>query len=221
MYKSIINNFVFFKDIDNSDFIVKVVTSLKPLISIKGDIIIQEGDYINEIFFVKKGVIGLNICIDLDDPENSIKKYFGKNGIGKYNISYIKNISQSKSFSDISLDNLFNTENDNKNTKNINFEDIKVIEIRAREHFGDALMFLNERCPLVAKVRTKITELLTLRKMEAIETYSLYPNIWKRINKISLYNMEQIYLRIKKIVIELSNRYKINIDDYYSNKKKN
>ena len=44
MYKSIINNFVFFKDIDNSDFIVKVVTSLKPLISIKGDIIIQEGD---------------------------------------------------------------------------------------------------------------------------------------------------------------------------------
>ena len=57
-------------------------------------------------------------------------------------------------------------------------------------------MFLNERCPLVAKVRTRNAELLLLSKMEAIEIYSIYPNIWKRINKKSLYNMEQIYLKI-------------------------
>ena len=43
-------------------------------------------------------------------------------------------------------------------------------------------MFLNERCPMVAKVRTKTAELLILRKIEAIEIYSIYPNIWKRIN---------------------------------------
>ena len=216
MYKSIIKNFVFFKNIDNSGFIVKVVTSLKPLISIKGDIIIQEGDYINEIFFVKKGVIGLNICIDLDDPKLSLKKFFGKNRIGKYNISYIKSSKSSES-------NLFNKINNNNDetqiSESVNLEEIKVIDIREREHFGDALMFLNERCPLVAKVKTKTSELLILRKMEAIEIYTIYPNIWKRINKKSLYNMDQIYLKIEKKVLQLLDKYKINIDDYLNKKK--
>ena len=73
-------------------------------------------------------------------------------------------------------------------------------------------MFLNERCPLVAKVRTKTAELLILRKIEAIEIYSIYPNIWKRINKKSLFNMEQIYLKIKKMVIELFKRYNLKIE---------
>ena len=223
MYKPIIKNFIFFKDIDNSDFIVKVVTSLKPLIAIRGDIIIEEGDYINEIIFVKKGVIGLNININFDDPEYSLKKFFGKNEIGKIDISYIKsNIrSSQKSLVQTDLSSILNkTEdtinhyyNDDKN------EDIKIIEIRRNEHFGVALMFLNERCPLVAKVKTKIAELLILRKMEAIEIYAIYPNIWKRINKKSLFNMDQIYLKIRKIVNELSNRYNINIDNYLKRKK--
>ena len=73
MYKPIISNFIFFKDIDNSDFIVKVMSYLKPLMSLKNDIIIQEGEYIKEIFFVQKGVIRLNICIDLNNPELSLK----------------------------------------------------------------------------------------------------------------------------------------------------
>ena len=47
-------------------------------------------------------------------------------------------------------------------------------------------MLLNERSPINAKIRTKSAELLMLRKIEAIEIYSLYPNIWKRINKICL-----------------------------------
>jgi len=57
MYKPLLKNLVFFKNIDNSDFIVKVVTSLKPLISIKNDVVIEEGDYIKEIIIVKKGII--------------------------------------------------------------------------------------------------------------------------------------------------------------------
>ena len=40
---------VFFKNIENSDFIVKVATSLKPIISIKDDVLIQEGDYIIQL----------------------------------------------------------------------------------------------------------------------------------------------------------------------------
>ena len=221
MYKPLIKTLVFFKDIDNSDFIVKVVTSLKPLISVKGDIVIEEGDYIKEIIFVKKGVIGLNICINLEDPEFSLKKYFGNNKIGKFDITYIKSniVVPKKSFEEAALNNLFNKSEETIIYKNDNFEDIKIIEIRKNEHFGDALMFLNERCPLVAKVRTKTAELLILRKIEAIEIYSIYPNIWKRINKKSLFNMEQIYHKIKKVVIELSNRYKVNIETCITRKK--
>ena len=221
MYKPLIKNLVFFKDIDNSDFIVKVVTSLKPLISVKGDIVIEEGDYIKEIIFVKKGVIGLNIVINLEDPEFSLKKYFGNNTIGKFDITYIKSniIIPKKTFDDTALHNLFNKREETIIYKNDNTENIKIIEIRKNEHFGDALMFLNERCPLEAKVRTKTAELLILRKIEAIEIYSIYPNIWKRINKKSLFNMEQIYLKIKKVVVELSSRYKVNIDSFISRKK--
>ena len=222
MYKPIIRNFVFFKDIDNSDFIVKVATSLKPLISIKGDIVIHEGDYINEIFFIKKGVIGLNICIDLEDPQTSLKKYFFQKTIGKFNISFARsNISkQKKNLIDKNINIYLKTdENLDYTYYEERIEDIKIIELRNNEHFGDALMFLNERCPLVAKVKTKSAELLILRKIEAIEIYSIYPNIWKRINKKSLHNMEQIYLKIKKVVTELSNRYNINIDEYINKKK--
>jgi len=220
MYKQIIQNFIFFKEIDNSDFITKVSTSLKPLIAFKGDILIQEGDFVKEIFFVKFGVVGLNICIDLDHIDNSIKKFFGKKEIGKLNVNYLKseflkNRNNSKISSTKNLDSfLINKElSSNSETENNceNIEDIKIIEIRKNEHFGDALMFLNERSPLIAKVRTKNAELLILRKMDAIEIYSVYPNIWKRINKKSLYNMEQIYLKIKKLIIEISKRYNIKI----------
>jgi hypothetical protein len=222
MYKQIIQNFIFFKEIDNSDFIIKVATSLKPLIAIKGDILIQEGDFVKEIIFVKAGVIGLNICIDLDHLDTSIKKFFGKNEIGKFDVTYLKsgimNKRNSTKITDIKDIKNLNTffynkiedlDSNSESENNENFEDIKILEIRKNEHFGDALMFLNERSPLIAKVRTRHTELLILRKMEAIEIYSVYPNIWKRINKKSLYNMEQIYLKIKRVIIEISKRYNI------------
>ena len=222
MYKPLIKNFIFFKDVDNSDFVIKVATALKPLISIKGDILIQEGDFVKEIIFVKNGVIGLNICIDLDDIENSIKKYVGQNEIGKLDITYLKSgiISQKNttrfSFAnnlDTFLMNKLEDSDSNEESENYeNIEDIRILEIRKNEHFGDALMFLNERCPLIVKVRTRNAELLILRKMEAIEIYSIYPNIWRRINKKSLYNMEQIYQKIKTSVVELSHRYNVKIE---------
>ena len=71
-------------------------------------------------------------------------------------------------------------------------------------------MFLNERCPFNGKIKSKKAELFTLRKMEAIEIYSIYPHIWKKINKKSLFNMEQIYNKMQKVVNEISYRYKKN-----------
>ena len=73
-------------------------------------------------------------------------------------------------------------------------------------------MFLNEKSPLVVKVKSKTAELLVLRKMEAIEIYCVYPNIWKRINKKSLFNMEQIKLKIKKEIMLLTQKYGSNAE---------
>ena len=64
-----------------------------------------------------------------------------------------------------------------KEENELNLKEIKLIEIRENEHFGVALMFLNERSPLLVKVKTKVAELLILKKMEAIEIHSVYPNI--------------------------------------------
>ena len=233
IYKPLIQNFNFFKDVDNSDFIIKVTTSLKSLISFKGDILIQEGDFVKEILFVKFGVLGLSISFDLNNPEISIKKYFCKNEIGKLDINYTDTYLMNRTRTNktsLLLTNLntflINKTNDSEHFSsqediNENTEHIKILEIRKNEHFGDALMFLNERSPLIAKVRTRTAELLILRKIEAIEIYSVYPNIWKRINKKSLYNMEQIYLKIKDIVEDLSIRYNIKAGKRMYNRAKN
>ena len=209
MYKPFIKNFVFFKYIENSDFIVKVVTSLKPLLSFKGNILIQEGDFVKEIFFVKKGGLSLNITIDKEYIEESLGKYIDINDFGIIKIAYMKPLIL-KTYTTLNLDNYLNKnkkENKINIQNNINIQDIKIIEIRKNEHFGVALMFLNERSPLVVKVKTKIAELLVLRKMEAIEIYSIYPNIWNRINKKSLFNMEQIKEKMKKEIFSLAQKY--------------
>ena len=216
MYKPFIENFIFFKDNENSDFIVKVVTSLKPLLSFKNDVLIQEGDYIKEIFFVKKGALALNIAINKENPEQSVDKYLDVNNKGNLKISYMPPsiMSSNQASSTFNLERLntylLNKREDKDETlhhSNLNIQEMKIIEIRTNEHFGDALMFLNERCPLIVRVKTKIAELLVLRKMEAIEIYSVYPNIWKRINKKSLYNMEQIKLKIKKNIFYIAKKY--------------
>ena len=215
MYRPFIENFIFFKGTENSDFIVKVITSLKPLLSFKGDILVQEGDFIKEIFFVKKGSLGLNITINKESPEESIKKYLGVNAQGKINILFTPSaMNSSKKYSSFNFDNklnfLYNQNEANKlldNENDLNVKEIKLLEIRQNEHFGVSLMFLNERSPLFVKVRTKIAELLILKKMEAIEIHSIYPNIWKRINKKSLYNLEQIKIKIQTELFSIANTY--------------
>ena len=201
IYKYFIYHFIFFRDIENSDFIVKVVTSLKPLLAFKGDILIQEGDFVKEIFFVKKGVLSLNIIIDKDNQEESIKKYLNRNEFGSLNISY----EPESIISNFKRKNQVLTQKFGKN-----IQEIKVIEIRKNEHFGVALMFLDERCPLVVKIKTKTSELLVLRKIEAIEIYSVYPNIWNRINKKTLFNLEQIKNRIKTKLLSIAKKYVLN-----------
>ena len=47
-------NSKFFKHLENSDFFVKIVTSMKPILAVKDDILVNEGDVIEDIIFIKK-----------------------------------------------------------------------------------------------------------------------------------------------------------------------
>lgn len=84
MYKPYINNFIFLKSIKNRDFVVQVVSKLKPVLSVKGEILIQEGDLIEDIIFVKDGILSLEIKINLDCPEKSIEEYLDNHKLMKF-----------------------------------------------------------------------------------------------------------------------------------------
>ena len=53
-----------------------------------------------------------------------------------------------------------------KETQNMRY--LKVLDIRKNEHFGETLMFFNERSFLNAKVKSKKAELFFLNKEEVI-----------------------------------------------------
>ena len=78
MYKTVINNFKFFKKNDNSEFIAQVLTNFILVISKKNEFLVYEGEMLDEIIFVKDGRISLNAAIDIDEPMKSINTYFNE-----------------------------------------------------------------------------------------------------------------------------------------------
>ena len=79
MYNSIIKNFKFFKKCDNTNFIIQVLSKFVPSTNKKFEFLLFEGEMIEEIIFVKDGRLSLEAAIDMEDQENSIKKYFNIN----------------------------------------------------------------------------------------------------------------------------------------------
>ena len=82
IYSKVVNGFKIFKDIDNSNFILQVLTSFIPIISKKEEIFILEGELIDNIIFVKDGRLSIEVSIDSNDPYASIQNYIHKNFIG-------------------------------------------------------------------------------------------------------------------------------------------
>ena len=209
MYKNIIHNFIFFKYFDNTDFIIRVILAFKPILGVKNERLVNEGDYIEEIIFVKRGRLSLEIPLPLIIKKETINKI---ETLRKTKTSF--QFGLNKTFIPISTTNkvptLINSStleeinDDEKEFKNLDNklraqqQYIKIIEIRRNEHFGDILMFLNKRSPLSVKVKTKVCELFLLKKTDAVEISMSFPNIWRKIIKKSLFNMEQIERLINK-----------------------
>ena len=236
MYKPIIKNFIFFKNFQNLDFIVRVILAFKPIMAYKKDILVNEGDMVKDIMFVSKGILSVELPINLSDQQENINKYLksslftkekGPNiqKIGNSTIipansihnNYDKFLNKRKSYYDLSSflssTNLFKysptfnkilpkikKENEKKVEEKKNIVYIKIVRIRQNEHFGDVLMFLDQRSPLRVRVKSKKCELFFLKKIDAIKISTSYQNIWRRINKKSVYNFEQMKKNIKKMV---------------------
>jgi len=220
MYKPIIRSFIFFKNFQNTDFIVRVILAFKSIMAYKNDILVNEGDMVEEILFVKKGALSLEIPINLTNPQENIDKYLNapllkindfEKVVDNENKKRQSSVKSLKLF-DSTIDNPYNMYDSPKHSKKKNAKEkekekvpdkkkyVKILSIRSNEHFGDVLMFLEQRSPLRIRVRTKKCELFFLKKIDAIKISTIHQNIWRSLNKKSIYNFEQIKKIIKRIV---------------------
>ena len=237
MYKPIIKNFIFFKNFQNTDFIVRVILCFKPILAYKNDILVNEGDMLEDIMFVKRGVLSVELPINMTNPQENIDKYLNMPLLKIEKGPNVQKIGNSTIIpgNNPKFKNMINTINDKDNIKNkklnsFNYSStlgssmkytlslgnkkildkkkiikkettyVKILGIRENEHFGDVLMFLEQRSPLRVRVRSKKSELFFLKKMDAVKISTSYQNIWRRINKKSVFNFEQIKKSIRKIV---------------------
>jgi len=244
MYKPIIENFNFFKNFKNSEFVNRVISKLKPVLAVKNDLLLEQDEIIEDTIFVKQGRLSLEVKIDAEHPEKSVEKllneeyFFGieNNEVyqkstfgGVFNMT-VNNMNQSF----VNKKNLYNlysgNDNNNKRIKSIitntkgeneilkhsnisnNFIHLRILDIRKNEHFGALLMFLNKRSPLILRVKTKKAELFFLKKIDAVEISTSYPNIWKRVNKKSFHNLKEIKKIMKKIIKHFCETYGIDFD---------
>ena len=222
MYKPIIKNLNFFKNFKNSSFVLEIVRKLLPIRAYKNDILLDQGDIVENMILVKEGRLSLEVKINIDNPEESVNQllnddiFMGNNTIINNNFNNIYktipfNVSKLSSRKILTYSLL------NEEKKKINFLHLKILEIRKGENFGGFLVFLNRRTPLTLRVKTKKADLYYLKKIDAVEISSDYPNIWKRVNKISFHNLKQVSEYMKKIIKQYCNTYGIN---YKINSKK-
>jgi hypothetical protein len=248
IYSKVINEFSIFKDVKNSNFVIQILTSFIPIITKKEEIIILEGEIIENIVFVKDGRLSIEIGLDLNDPYGSIQKYLDNfTGISRQeeinNNIYNKDVSimarSEKNFNDLKAE-IDNVLLDNQNTlvnnsridnngisvdlgrldfsrnekekyNNETFQIIKIIDLRKNEHFGDVHIISEKPAPFTLKAKSRIAELLLIRKHDAIIISKNFPNIWRRLQNKSYHNL----VSIKKLTFKILKRY---YNTYFYNK---
>ena len=201
MYQNIIENFIFFKNFENRDFIVRVILCFNPILAVKNDILIKDGDFVEDIILVKKGKIGIELPVRIS-PENALKHtktrksfYFPTtktqkvHSLKKQNTKFNPFHGYTSSFEDYENEEIL-----------IEYQNLKLLDIRRNEHFGDVLMLSNERSPVSAIVKSKKAELFYLNKKDSIEISNEYPQIWSKIQKKSIFNMKQIKRLMGKVM---------------------
>ena len=240
IYSKEIDKFSIFKNVNNSNFILQILTSFIPITMKKEEILLLEGETVENIIFVKDGRLSMEIAIDLKDPYKSIQRYLEFNfmEISKKEIESPSKIKKIKTLYKLNRDynelkaeidnfllnkqktlNNNNTLMENNNSFNLgrldfakrdsdlnrleNYEIVKIFDVRKNENFGEVHMFLQKPSPFTLKVKSRITEILLLRKSEAIIISNNFPNIWRSIHNKSYHNL----LSLKKLAFKTLNQY--------------
>ena len=233
IYEKIIKKFNFFKECENSDFIIRVLTSYIPMTAKKGAFIIHEGELVDNIIFVKEGRLSLVAAIDLENPLESIDNYLGEKfkDINEKMETKLENSMDNKSMNlgrkiekaQTEIRSILKTK-DELNQSNIELEIAKrdfdgddfdagnhqflnILDILKNEHYGEVYMFLKKPSPLSLRVKSKYSELFLLRKPEAMLISKAYPNVWKKIYFKSYHNMKSIKKLTQKIIIHYCQNY--------------
>jgi hypothetical protein len=240
IYSKEIARFKIFKNVNNSNFIIQILTSFIPITMKKEEILLLEGEDVENIIFVRDGRLSMEMAVDLKDPYNSIQRYldFNFSEISKYEIESPKNFKSNKSMYRLNknykelkeqIDNLlfhrrktisnnnalmennisFNLgrldfEKDEADIKRLeNYEIVKIFDVRKNENFGEVHMFLQKPSPFTFKAKSRIVEILLLRRNEATIISNNFPNIWKHIHNKSYHNL----ISLKKLAFKTLKQY--------------
>ena len=222
IHKNYIENFKFFKKCYNSNFIAYTLINFKPISLKKSSIILKEDQLIDHVIFIGEGRISLEIAIDLENPEYSIKKYLSLNynplnheGIidDKYNSSKVhkfSSIKMSDKNTSISLNNFIKmNDKTERDFDESNYQFLNITNIFKNENYGEVFIIYNKPSPLFLRVKSKIANCLLLNKSHIIYLSTNYANIWNRLFNRSLKNMIAIKAKTIDKVKKYSLRYNI------------
>ncbi len=113
IYAKIIKEFSIFKNVKNSNFIIQVLTSFIPITLKKEEILLLEGEMVENIIFVKDGRLSMEIIIDVKEPYKSIQHYIEVN-FGDISRKDLRALNKIKSANTLLSRN------------NVNYKDLKV-----------------------------------------------------------------------------------------------
>ena len=119
MYQNDIKHFKFFKNCENSNFIIQVLSNIVPATSKKYEFLVYEGEMIEDIVIVKDGRLSLEAAIDMEDPETSIQNYFNNNFKGITTDKELKRFKEGRKESTSSLLIQANKTQDFDNAKHV------------------------------------------------------------------------------------------------------
>jgi CRP-like cAMP-binding protein len=210
MYRPIIENFHFFKNFKNSEFINRVISKLKPIIAVKNDILFDQGEIIEESFFVKQGRLSLEVKIDTIHPEKSVQKlldeeyFFGvennelykKNAFALIKMTSIKPSVLNSSINQKNLYNLY-SKKDSFDMNNINKKDMKSI-LTNNQGKGEVIKHLNDNSNCI------YLRILDIRKNEHFGALLMFLNKRSPLSLRVKTKKAELYFLNKKDVLDIS-----------------
>jgi len=198
MNKTLISKCKFFKNLFDKQFLVEILKCLKSTTSNKNESLIKQGDFVEEVIFISKGILQLETVISIDIDKKNFKIIQKKKSFKNKKICYKCNISNKKQllcskdcekkiksiFNDVPKDfkNELNFKDDNNEILNIIFL-LKFAILRKNEYFGDSLIIDNVRSEFTLKTKSSTSVQFLMNKFDLLQLLKDNPINFDNIHK--------------------------------------